>query len=92
MDDEIRKAIGLKYQKGIDDLLVKYGHLEDDELHVIDILNSEEDQTFVVEEISFIKSSKKQELQKNYKMFLFSDVYKTLCSDCDFEDVYLLLK
>ena len=89
--DDIRKAIGKKYQRGIDELITKYINQFDDELDVIDILKSEEEETFLIDEISFIKSTKATDKIVNSKIFIFNDVYKMLCTDCDFEDICSLL-
>lgn len=93
MDDEARRAIGKKYQRGVEDLISKYMCQEEDELDVIDILYSEEEQCIPMEEISFIKNTKRKEMQSSAsKLFLFNDIYRILCHDCDFEDIYQLLK
>lgn len=92
MDDDVRRELTKKYQRGIDQLISKYINQIDDEFDVIDVLNSEEEQTFLLEEISFIKSSKAPEKMPHSKLFLFNDIYKMLCQECNFDDLYLFLK
>lgn len=91
MENE-KKAIVAKYRKNIERIIEKYKDNEDDSLEVIDILGMDSEPTFCIDSISFIKNrSMKTTATENFSLILFQDIYRMLCSECDFEDIYRIL-
>lgn len=86
-----KKAIISKYRRNINKIIKKYENYEDDYLEVIDIFTYEDQPTFCIDSISFIKNSAQKPAVDNSPLILFHDIHKMLCTECDFEDIYRIL-
>lgn len=86
-----RKQIVKKYAQNLDKIIKKYENLEDDDLQTFNLFGSEEYPTFNVDSISFIKNTPHKSTISSSSLLLFQDIYKMLCSECSFEDIYLIL-
>lgn len=89
--EEEKIHIHRKYKQSLDHLISKYGNVHENDSDIVDILYSEEEKTFIVDDISFIKCSRRKEQKLDSKVYLFSDVFKALCNDVDFDEIHQLL-
>lgn len=90
--DEEREAIIEKYKRNVDNLIRKYQNYEEDSIDVIDVFNYCEQPTIYIDSISFIKSSRSSLQSNNSTLLFFEDVYRMLCTECVFEDIYRFLR
>lgn len=85
-------AILDKYEKNIKDLISRYETHEEDSMDIVDVFDYAEEETLYLDSISFIKNNTEKTLTEGSKILIFQDIYKMLCTECDFEEIFRIFK